>query len=88
MSTHFIDSSVCIGRYKLDRKLTLLLWNLVRSDAAWRDANYAALWEFLREEYELDERFESFDFKLEIIQVPKTFSHLILVNFMCTRVFG
>lgn len=42
---------------------------LNRSDAAWKDANYAVLWEFLREEYELDERFESFDFKLEIIQV-------------------
>jgi hypothetical protein len=40
-----------------------------RSDAAWKDANYAQIWEYLRDDFELDERFESLDFKLNIIQV-------------------
>lgn len=58
----------------------LRLGLLERSDAAWKDANYAALWEFLREEYELDERFESFDFKLEIIQHNVRFFLEVLQN--------
>ena len=40
-----------------------------RSDTAWKDANYAQIWEYLRDDFELDERFESLDFKLNIIQV-------------------
>lgn len=58
----------------------LRLGLLERSDAAWKDANYAVLWEFLREEYELDERFESFDFKLEIIQHNVRFFLEVLQN--------
>lgn len=44
-----------------------------RSDAAWKDANYAQIWEYLRDDFELDERFESLDFKLNIIQVGSWF---------------
>ncbi|MCO5547833.1 hypothetical protein L7F22_001285 [Adiantum nelumboides] len=58
----------------------LRLGLLERSDAAWKNANYAVLWEFLREEYELDARFESFDFKLEIIQHNVRFFLEILQN--------
>ncbi|KAI5082304.1 hypothetical protein GOP47_0002047 [Adiantum capillus-veneris] len=58
----------------------LRLGLLERSDAAWKNANYAVLWEFLREEYELDTRFESFDFKLEIIQHNVRFFLEILQN--------
>jgi uncharacterized Rmd1/YagE family protein len=47
----------------------LRLGLLERSDAAWKDANYAQIWEYLRDDFELDERFESLDFKLNIIQV-------------------
>jgi len=46
---------------------SLLHYN--RSDAAWKDANYAQIWEFLRDDFELDDRFENLDFKLNIIQV-------------------
>ncbi|CAI5962529.1 unnamed protein product [Closterium sp. NIES-64] len=41
---------------------------LERSDTAWRHAEYSKIWEFLRDDFELDERFESLDFKLNIIQ--------------------
>ncbi|KAH7442775.1 hypothetical protein KP509_02G001100 [Ceratopteris richardii] len=58
----------------------LRLGLLERSDAAWKNANYAVLWEFLREEYELDERFESFDFKVEIIQHNVRFFLEVLQN--------
>ncbi|CAI5995210.1 unnamed protein product [Closterium sp. NIES-64] len=42
---------------------------LERSDTAWRHAEYSKIWEFLRDDFELDERFESLDFKLNIIQL-------------------
>lgn len=43
-----------------------------RSDAAWKHAHYAKIWEYLRDDFEMDERFESLDFKLNIIQVGPT----------------
>ena len=48
--------------------VSFAIW-LNRSDAAWKDANYAQIWEYLRDDFELDDRFESLDFKLNIIQV-------------------
>eukprot|EP00249_Psilotum_nudum_P018564 c26866_g1_i1 orf=480-989(+) len=53
---------------------------LERSDAAWKDAKYAALWEILRDEFELEQRFASFDFKLEIIQHNVRFFLEVLQN--------
>ncbi|EFJ16764.1 hypothetical protein SELMODRAFT_55873, partial [Selaginella moellendorffii] len=41
---------------------------LERSDAAWKNINYARVFEFMREEFELNERFKSLHFKLNIIQ--------------------
>ncbi|KAL5706372.1 hypothetical protein ACHQM5_024549 [Ranunculus cassubicifolius] len=35
-----------------------------RSDIAWKDAKYAQIWEYLRDEFELTQRFASLDFKL------------------------
>lgn len=52
--------------------MLIVVWFAIcydRSDAAWKDANYAQIWEYLRDDFELDERFESLDFKLNIIQV-------------------
>lgn len=46
----------------------LRLGLLERSDTAWTFAHYAKIWEHLRDDFELDERFESLDFKLNIIQ--------------------
>ncbi|CAK9212815.1 unnamed protein product [Sphagnum troendelagicum] len=58
----------------------LRLGLLERSDAAWKDANYAQIWEYLRDDFELDERFESLDFKLNIIQHNVRFFLDILQN--------
>ncbi|CAM6121410.1 unnamed protein product [Calypogeia fissa] len=58
----------------------LRLGLLERSDAAWKDANYAQIWEYLRDDFELDERFESLDFKLNIIQHNVRFFLEILQN--------
>eukprot|EP00850_Spirogloea_muscicola_P000305 SM000001S04707 [mRNA] locus=s1:1842391:1845045:+ [translate_table: standard] len=53
---------------------------LERSDAAWKHAHYAKIWEYLRDEFELDERFESLDFKLNIIQHNVRFFLDVLQN--------
>lgn len=45
-----------------------------RSDIAWKSANYAQIWEYLRDEYELTQRFGSLDFKLKFVEVPCIFS--------------
>ncbi|XP_068636314.1 protein RETARDED ROOT GROWTH, mitochondrial-like [Aristolochia californica] len=39
-----------------------------RSDIAWKNANYAQIWEYLREEYELTPRFGSLDYKLKFVE--------------------
>lgn len=39
------------------------------SDIAWRNANYAQVWEYLRDEYELSQRFENLNFKLKFVEV-------------------
>ena len=40
-----------------------------RSEIAWKNANYAQILEYLREEYELNQRFGSLDFKLKFVEV-------------------
>jgi hypothetical protein len=49
----------------------MFTWNFVhsRSDIAWKNANYAQIWEFLRDEYELTQRFGNLDFKLKFVEV-------------------
>jgi uncharacterized Rmd1/YagE family protein len=42
---------------------------LFRSDIAWRDAKYAQIYEYLREEYEVTQRFGNLDFKLKFVEV-------------------
>lgn len=42
---------------------------LYRSDIAWKDAKYAQIWEYLRDEFELTQRFASLDFKLKFVEV-------------------
>lgn len=39
-----------------------------RSDIAWKDAKYAEIWEYLRDEFELTQRFASLDFKLKFVE--------------------
>lgn len=58
----------------------LKLGLLERSDTAWKHAHYAKIWEYLRDDFELDERFESLDFKLNIIQHNVRFFLDILQN--------
>lgn len=43
--------------------------NALRSEIAWRNANYAQILEYLRDEYELAQRFGSLDFKLKFVEV-------------------
>ncbi|CAM0151630.1 unnamed protein product [Urochloa decumbens] len=43
-----------------------------RSDIAWKNANYAQIWEYLRDEYELTQRFGNLDFKLKFVEVSTT----------------
>jgi hypothetical protein len=40
-----------------------------RSDIAWKNANYAQIWEYLHDEYELTQRFGNLDFKLKFVEV-------------------
>ncbi|KAJ6318020.1 hypothetical protein OIU76_013547 [Salix suchowensis] len=47
-----------------------------RSEIAWRDAKYAQIYEYLREEYEVTQRFGSLDYKLKFVEV--------LICFYCT----
>jgi len=42
---------------------------LIRSEIAWRDAKYAQIYEYLREEYEVAQRFGNLDFKLKFVEV-------------------
>ena len=42
---------------------------MYRSEIAWKNANYAQILEYLREEYELNQRFGSLDFKLKFVEV-------------------
>ncbi|XP_031262311.1 uncharacterized protein LOC116120508 isoform X1 [Pistacia vera] len=39
-----------------------------RSEIAWRDAKYAQIYEYLREEYEVAQRFGNLDFKLKFVE--------------------
>eukprot|EP01018_Ginkgo_biloba_P024638 Gb_30121 [translate_table: standard] len=51
-----------------------------RSDIAWKNANYAQIWEYLRDEYELTQRFGSLDFKLKFVEHNVRFFLEILQN--------
>ncbi|KAG9439555.1 hypothetical protein H6P81_019720 [Aristolochia fimbriata] len=39
-----------------------------RPDIVWKNANYALIWEYLRDEYELKIRFDSLDYKLKFVE--------------------
>lgn len=49
-----------------------------RSDIAWKNANYDQIWEYLRDEYELTQRFGSLDFKLKFLESNFCFLEEIL----------
>ncbi|XP_022746550.1 uncharacterized protein LOC111296485 [Durio zibethinus] len=51
-----------------------------RSDIAWKDAKYAQIWEFLRDEFELTQRFAGLDFKLKFVEHNIHFLQEILQN--------
>ncbi|KAF3433832.1 hypothetical protein FNV43_RR24935 [Rhamnella rubrinervis] len=72
------------GKFKMQRKklfqlvgkansnladVILKLGLFERSDIAWKDAKYAQIWEYLRDEFELTQRFASLDFKLKFVEV-------------------
>ncbi|KAF9677112.1 hypothetical protein SADUNF_Sadunf08G0073900 [Salix dunnii] len=47
-----------------------------RSEIAWRDAKYAQIYEYLREEYEVTQRFGSLDYKLKFVEVLICFYYI------------
>ncbi|GFY88490.1 sporulation protein (DUF155) [Actinidia rufa] len=47
-------------------QLKYFLLPLFRSEIAWRDAKYAQIFEYLRDEYEVTQRFGNLDFKLKL----------------------
>ncbi|KAL8166822.1 hypothetical protein V2J09_008321 [Rumex salicifolius] len=51
-----------------------------RSDIAWKDAKYAQIWEYLRDEFELTQRFASLDYKLKFVEHNIRFLQEILQN--------
>ncbi|KAF8397622.1 hypothetical protein HHK36_016542 [Tetracentron sinense] len=51
-----------------------------RSDIAWKNANYAQIWEYLRDEFELTQRFASLDYKLKFVEHNIRFLQEILQN--------
>lgn len=51
-----------------------------RSDIAWKNAKYAQVWEYLRDEFELTQRFASLDFKLKFVEHNIRFLQEILQN--------
>lgn len=50
-------------------EVTKKISGFYRSDIAWKDAKYAQIWEYLRDEFELTQRFASLDFKLKFVEV-------------------
>jgi uncharacterized Rmd1/YagE family protein len=53
---------------------------LSRSDAAWAAARYTQVWDGLRTDFELDDRFENLHFKLELIATQLRFHMDVLQN--------
>lgn len=53
---------------------------LERSETAWKDVEYTRIWEGLREEFEVEDRFEKIEFKLNLVQLNTKFFLEILAN--------
>lgn len=51
-----------------------------RSEIAWRDAKYAEIYEYLREEYEVAQRFGNLDYKLKFVEHNIHFLQEVLQN--------
>lgn len=63
----------------LSNNLTLLCNSLLRSEIAWRDAKYAQILEYLREEYEVSQRFGNLNFKVKFVEVLiSCFTYVVL----------
>ncbi|CAN7053650.1 hypothetical protein BRARA_G02870 [Brassica rapa] len=51
-----------------------------RSEIAWREARYALIYEYLREEYEVTQRFGNLDFKLKFVEHNIHFLQEVMQN--------
>ncbi|CAN1152733.1 Protein RETARDED ROOT GROWTH, mitochondrial [Linum perenne] len=51
-----------------------------RSEIAWKDAKYAQIYEYLRDEYEVNQRFGSLDFKLKFVEHNIHFLQEVIQN--------
>ncbi|KAG4148791.1 hypothetical protein ERO13_D05G305800v2 [Gossypium hirsutum] len=51
-----------------------------RSEIAWREAKYAQIYEYLREEYEVTQRFGNLDFKLKFVEHNIRFLQEVIQN--------
>ena len=73
---HFQETIVFVGRGKQQHALTELVTRLGllgRSDTAWQYAQYNIVWEGLRQDFELEDRFQDLDYKLNLIQTQVKF---------------
>lgn len=61
----------------------------LRSEIAWREARYAQIYEYLREEYEVTQRFGNLDFKLKFVEVLVLHYSVVFlsINISCFSVF-
>ncbi|XP_043687247.1 protein RETARDED ROOT GROWTH, mitochondrial isoform X2 [Telopea speciosissima] len=53
-----------------------------RSEIAWRDAKYAQILDYLREEYEVAQRFGNLNFKLKFVEDYKTSATMVRDDFL------
>ncbi|KAI5439461.1 hypothetical protein KIW84_025020 [Lathyrus oleraceus] len=51
-------------------------------DIAWKDAKYGQIWEYLRDEFELTQRFASLDFKLKFKAMFSTFPPVTVADIL------
>lgn len=58
-----------------------MLCVIFRSEIAWRDAKYAQILEYLREEYEVAQRFGDLDFKLKFVEVMHISTQMLYSQF-------
>lgn len=53
---------------------------LERSETAWKNREYTEIWEGLRDEFEVEDRFEKIEFKLNLVQLNTKFFLEVLAN--------
>ncbi|KAG8473181.1 hypothetical protein CXB51_035121 [Gossypium anomalum] len=72
--------TVTMDRTKLIKLVGKLIQIWLISEIAWREAKYAQIYEYLREEYEVTQRFGNLDFKLKFVEHNIHFLQEVIQN--------